>query len=317
LLPAILWSTETWLTSAIAYDGWFHASDCAALAFPSGAPATRVFSIRFAPKSFSSDVPALGFDRCARRLVLDACESKAKLAGPEQEGQTLASSRPSRTSPSSLVARPGPCVTRFADRHIANLNQFTSIVNPAATGVAPSASASASAEEHQPMLALPQFTALGLSFAFRQSLQATAKAPSIEFADREDADAGSRPHPSPVRAQPASMLVLPGSSSPVNNVKWGASAGWATVTSPSLSKQRDVRMSLSQETSVSSLRVGREQTQGLAPLHLNPRRPAISLDLGAQTCAPGVPTANALPRRRGPKLPVVTSELGELTVAGD
>jgi len=322
LLPTIPWSTETWLRSAIASVGWFHESDCCAQAFPSATPATRLFSTRFEPESFSLGVPALAFDYTIRRQAFEACEWKTALAGKEQEALRLERSQPSRTSPLSLVTKPQPLVTPLALRHIASLNQFTSIVNPAARGVTPSAAASASEDEHQPIIALPQFTSSGLIFAFRLLSPAALKSSPVEPAER-NTDAGPRPQPSPLRVQPASMLVLPGLSIPVGGIKWRVNSGWATVTSPSAPKQGDVQVSSSAETSLSSvrsladaLRVESRVTQKFATLRLSPKPPAISLDLGAQTSAPGVLAANALPRRRGPKLPVVTSQLDDLIVAG-
>jgi hypothetical protein len=323
LLPAILWSTETWLRSAIASVGWFHASDCSVQAFPSGAPATRLFSIRFEPEPFSMDAPALGFDRMVRKLALNVCEWKTGLAAKEQEALRLARSQPSRTSPLALVTKPQPLVTRLAVRYIRNLNQFTSVANPAARGVAPSAAASASADEHQPIIALPPFAASGLTSAFRLLAPGALKSPPVEPAEPKNTEAGSRPRPSPLRVQPASMLVLPGLSIPVGGIRWRASSGWATLASPSLPKQGDVQVSSSAETSLSSLRflagalrVDSAVTQEFATLRLNPKPPSISLDLGAQTSAPGVPAANALPRRGGPKLPVVSAQLDDLIVAG-
>ena len=321
-LPMILWSTETWLRSAIASVGWFHESDCCAQAFPSGTPATRLFSIRFEPESFSLDVPALAFDHTVHRQALEACEWKTVLAGKEQEALRLARSQPSRTSPLSLVTKPQPFVTPLALRHMASLNQFTSIANPAARGVTPSAAASASADEHQPIIALPHLTSSDLTFAGRLLSPAALKSPRVEPAE-QNTDAGARPQPSPLRVQPASMLVLPGLSIPVGGIRWRVTRGWATVASPGLPKQGDVQVSSSAETSLSSvrsladaLRVESGVTQKFATLRLSPKPPAISLDLGAQTSAPGVLAANALPRRRGPKLPVVTSQLDDLIVAG-
>ena len=322
LLPTIPWSAETWLRSAIASVGWFHESDCCAQAFPSGTPATRLFSIRFEPESFSLGVPVLAFDHTIRRQAFEACERKTALAGKEQEAPGLARSQPSRTSPLSLVTKPQPFVTPLALRHMASLNRFTSIANPATRGVTPSAAASASTDEHQPIIALPQFTPAGLTFAFRLLSPMTLKSPPFEPAE-QNTDAGARPQPSPLRVQPASMLVLPGLSMPVGGIKWRVNSGWATVASPSLPNQGAVEVSSSAATSLSSLRslvdalrVEPGVTQEFATLRLSPKPPAISLDLGAQTSAPGVLAANALPRRRGPKLPVVTSHVDDLIVAG-
>ena len=323
LLPTILWSTETWLRSSIASVDWFHESDSCAQAFPSEAPATRLFSLRFAPESFPLRVPTLAFEHIIRRQALEALEWKTALAGTEREAQRLARSQPSRTSPLSLVTKPQPLVTPLAVRQIGKLNQFTSIANPTARGVTPAATASASADEHQPMIALPQFTSSGLTFALRLWSPAALKSPPAEPAEHKNTEAGSRPQPSPLRVQPASMLILPGLSLPVGGIRWRASSGWATVASPSLLKQGDDQVSSSAETTLSSLRftpgalrVESALTQEFLTLRLNPKPPAISLDLGAQTSAAGVLAANALPRRRGPTLPVVTSQLDDLIVAG-
>jgi hypothetical protein len=323
LLPAILWSAETWLKSAIASVGWFHESDCSMPAFPSGAPAARLFSIRFQVALFSTDVPVLGFDRVVHSLVQNACEWKTGLPAKEQEALRLARSQPARTSPLSLVTKPRPLGTRLAARYIRSLNQFNSIANRGTRGVAPSAAASASADEHQPIIALPKSTPFGLAFAFRLLSSAALKSPPVEPAEHKNTQAGSRPRPSPLRIQPASMLILPGWAIPVGGIRWRASGGWATIASPSLPKQTDIQVSSSAETSLSSLRcladalrVDSAVTQEFMTLRVNPRPPSISLDLGAQTSAPGIVAANALPRRRGPKLPVATSQLDDLIVAG-
>ncbi len=158
---------------------------------------------------------------------------------------------------------------------------------------------------------------------FRLLTQAALKSPRIEAAVQRNTDAASRPHPSPLRAQPASMLVLPGSSISVNGIRWQATSEWAIVASPSLAKQGDVQVSASVETSIASLRslhaalrIDSGVIETSATLRLNPKPPAISLDLGDQTSAPGVPSANALPRRSGPKLPVVSSQPEDLIVSG-
>ena len=321
LRPVIPWSPETRLGSSIAYEGWFHPSDRAVEALAAMAPASRVFSIRFEPKPFSMDMPTLRFDRALRRPAFEAHEGRG--AEGQRDVQRLAISRSSRTSPLSLVTKPQPLATRLAVRYIAKLNRFTSIVNVAANGVLPLAAASASPGEHQPTLALPQVAASGLSLTFRLSTQGALKPPPIEAAGQKKTDAASRPHPSPLRVQPASMLVLPCFSSPVNGIRWRPRSQWAMVASSSLAKQGGVEVSASIETKVSSLRslydalrIDSGVIEGSATLRLDPKPPAISLDLGDQTLAPGVVSANALPRRSGPKLPVVSSKLGGLLVSG-
>jgi len=195
------------------------------------------------------------------------------------------------------------------------------MVNMAAQGVS-TAAASASPNQHQPILAFPQVATSGLSLMFRLSTQTALKLPRIEAAVQRNTDAASRPHPSPLRAQPASMLVLPGSSISVNGIRWQATSEWAIVASPSLANRGDVQVSASVETSVSSLRslhAALRIDSGVieaATLRLDPKPPAISLDLGHQSSAPGVASANALPRRSGPKLPVVTSKLEDVLVSG-
>jgi hypothetical protein len=316
LLPAILRSIETWLRSAVASVGWFHESDCPGQAFPSAGSATRLFSIRFAPESVQMDVPAIACDRTVRRVALDVCEGKSELAKSELEAQRLARARPSGSSPLSLVALPRPGLVPLAVRYVANLNQFTSVANPAKPGAIPPGAASASADDHNPTITLPQFAGSGLSLASRLSSQAAFNSPPIGPSDQRDGGAGSHPRPSPVRVQPASMLVLPGSSIPVRRLRWVVSRRWATVVSPSLPKQDHVQSSSSEDGSLPSLpaladvlRVDPAVTRVSAILRLNPRRPPISLEIGAQPPACGVPAANALPRRRGPKLPVVRPQL--------
>jgi hypothetical protein len=316
LRPEILWHTETWLRRATATVDWFHASDCAGKIFPSGAPAAHLFSIRFAPESFNMDLPAIAIDRVARRLTLEPARS-------EQEAQTLPRSQPSRSSPLSLVVLPLTFVTQLASRYVVNLNQFTSISNQTKRGTSLPATASAPAEEHKLVMALPQSAASRVSLAFLLSSHAAVKSPLTEPIDGKNAGATLGPHPSPVRAQPASMLVLPGLTIPVTTIRWGTSGGWATVTSLSQANQDGFPASSSEESSLSSLgcladalRVDPAVTREVAALRLNPRRPSISLDLGVQTSAHGVPAANALPRRTGPRLPVVTTRLDGLIIAG-
>jgi len=322
LLPAIFWSSETWLRSAIACAGWFAESDCGVEAFPSAAPAPRVFSVRFEPEPFFQDLPALAWDQTVRRLAIEVCESTAKFAGGEPEAQRLASLKPSRTSPSKLVAKPKPLVSRLAVRYVVKLNPFTSIVNRAASGVAPRSSVSPSADEHQPLVALPRIPSSGCSAAVCLFSPAALQPPRIEAADQRNTEARSRPHPSPLRNQPASMLVLPGLSLRHSGIVWRASR-WAKVAVMSLAKQGNVQVSSSEETDLLSLRSLQEalridpgSIRAAAALRLSPKPPAILLDLDAGTSNPGVPSANALPRRRGPRLPGVSSQPVGLIEAG-
>jgi len=142
-----------------------------------------------------------------------------------------------------------------------------------------------------------------------------------EPADSMESAAFSPPQPSPLRVQPASMLVQPGLSVPVRSRRWETRGKWATVASTSAPKPGQVQMSSSEHTVLSSLhslaaaiRPDRDESP---TLHLHPRRPVISLDLGVQSPQPGVSAANALPRRTGPRLPGVTAgQLDGLTVAG-
>ncbi len=123
--------------SAIAYAGWFHACDRVVQTLASTAPASRLFSVRFEPKPFSIDMPMLRFDRALRRPAFEAHEGRG--AEGQRDAQRLAISRPSRTSPLSLVTKPQPLVTRLPVRYIARLNRFTSMVNMAAQGVSTAA----------------------------------------------------------------------------------------------------------------------------------------------------------------------------------
>ena len=314
LRPVFLWSAEAWLGSATASVGWFHETDCAVEALASGAPSARQFTIRFAAESFSLDRPALARDRISRQLALAVCEWKA-------EAQRLARSQPSRTSPLSLVARPQTGATTLAVRQVAKLNRFGSIVNPANGGAVASAFTSASVDEHKLAMSLPQLAGSELVFVSRLSSSASLKSPFLHPAQSKNPQDGSRPQPSPLRIQPASMLVLPGSTMTIRRIRWAASGGWAAVESPSLSKLGPAHVSSSEQTTLSSLRcladaVGadRNEVRESAVLRLNPKRPVIALDLGAQTSSHGVPAANALPRRSGPKLPVVKAQLDDLSV---
>jgi hypothetical protein len=315
LRPAFLWSAEAWLGSAAASVGWFHETDCAVQALASGAPSARQFSIRFAPESFSIDVPALARDRISRRLALAVCEWKA-------EAQRLARPQASRTSPLSLVARPRTCATTLPVRQVATLNRFSSIVNPANGGSVTSGLASAAVDEHKLAMSLPQLVGSGLVFVSRLPSSVSLKSPSLQPTLSENPDSASSPQPSPLRIQPASMLVLPGSSITIRRIRWVASGGWATVASPSLPKQELSALSSSEQTALTSLRsladavgVDRNETREFAALRLNPKRPVITLGFGAQTSTHGVPAANALPRRSGPKLPVAKAQLDDLTTA--
>lgn len=306
LLRAILPPSTTWLRTAVASVGWFHESDCAGQVFPPVGPATRLFSIRFARESFRRAVPVIAFHRTTRQLTLEVCEWRAGLARSEQADRELARFRPSGTSPLSLVALPDLCIAPRAAGFITTLDRFASITNPANRGVAPSVAASAG--EHKPAMSLPQSPALGLSFAFQLSSQAALKALPMEPVNCTLREAALRSNPTPVRAQPASMLVLPGSI-PVRGTAWRANVEWATLTSHSLQDRH--RFPISSPCSVSSLgcfadavRVKPAVLPESATLRLNLGRPAISLVLG--TSAHGVPIVNPLPKRGGPKLPVVT-----------
>jgi hypothetical protein len=313
LRPVFHWSDEAWLGSAAASVGWFHEADCAVEALASGAPTARQFSIRFAPESFSVGVPALAGDRISRQLALAVCEWKA-------EAQRLARSQPSRTSPLSLVARPQTGATTLVVRQIAKFTRFGSIVNPANVGAVTSALASASVDEHKSAMSLPQVVGSGLVCVSRLSSSVSLKSPSLQPTQSKDPENASHPQPSPLRVQPASMLVLPGSSITIRRIHWVASGGWATVASPCLSKQDLSDLSSSEQTSLSAVRcladavrVDRNETRESANLRLNPKRPVLALNFGAQTSAHGVPAANALPRRSGPKLPVVKALLDDLS----
>jgi hypothetical protein len=314
LLPVFLWSAEAWLGSAAASVGWFHETDCAVEAIASGAPSPRQFSIRFAPESLSTDMPVLARDRISRQLALAVCEWKA-------EAQRLARSQPSRTSPLSLVARPQTGATTLAVRQIAKLNRFGSIVNPAYGGAVTSGPVSAGVDEHKFAMSLPQLVGYEPALPFRLASHASLKSPSLQPTPSTNPDNTSRPQPSPLRVQPASMLVLPGSSITIRRIRWVARGGWATVASPSLPKQEHA-VSSSKQTAPSSLRsladvvgVDRNEMRESAALRLNPKRPVITLGFGAQTSTHGVPAANALPRRSGPTLPVVKAQLDDLTTA--
>jgi hypothetical protein len=283
LRPAILWSAEARLGSAAASVGWFHETDCEVEALASGAPTARQFSIRFAPESFSIDAPALARDRISRQLALALCEWKA-------EAQRLAHSQPSRTSPLSLVARPQTDATTLAVCQVAKLNQFGSIINPANGGAVTSALSSAAVDEHKAAMSLPKLVGSELAFAYRPVPQASLKSPSLQPTQSKNPEDESRPQPSPLRVQPASMLVLPGSSMTMRCIRLVASGGWATVASPNLPKQELSAVSPSEQTTVSSLRslaevvgVDRSEMRESAALRLNPKRPVIALGFGAQT----------------------------------
>jgi len=301
LLPAIAWSSEMSLRSAIASVGWFHEEDCAGQPIEPGAPAIRLFSIRFVPESPRLDVPALARHGAGRRLALEVREWKAELAKKETEAQRLAHSKPSRTSPLSLVARPQPGITRLAARHIANLRQFSSIVSPAYRGAASPAVACASLEEHTSATALPKF-GLGLSFAFRIPSPASPKSPPIEPAGQKNAGSVSRPQPSPVRVQPASMLVLPG-------LRGISSTAETRDEVPEPSNEGGALASLWVLANALRIDSGVRST-GLTPQFADGRLK------GDQTTPPRVLAASPLPRRSGPKLPAVASQMDDLLVAG-
>jgi hypothetical protein len=323
LLPVLFWSAETGLGSAIASSGWFREGDCVVETFPSAEPALRAFSIRFEPEPLRRDLPTLAWDRTVRRLVIEACESTANFAGGEREAQRLVSSRPSGASPSKLVAKPRPLVTPLAVRYIIKLNRFTSMISRAASGVASGSSISSFPDEHQPVIALPRITDSGWRAVVCVFSPAALQPSRIEAADQSNSDGRSRPHPSPLRTQPASMLVLPGLSLRHSGIGWRANRGWAIVACASLEKQGNVKVSPGDETNLLSLRNLQEAVRvesgsipGSATLRLSPKPPAISLEVGAGSSSPGVPSANALTRRRGPTLPAVSSQPDDLIVAG-
>jgi len=171
-------------------------------------------------------------------------------------------------------------------------------------------------------MSLPQLVGSGLVFVSRLSSSACLKSPSLQPTLSKNPDNASSPQPSPLRIQPASMLVLPGSSITIRRIRWVASGGWATVASPSLPKQELSALSSGEQTALTSLRsladavgVDRNEMRESAALRMNPKRPVITLGFGAQTSTHGVPAANALPRRSGPKLPVVKAQLDDLTTA--
>jgi hypothetical protein len=277
LCPVFVWPTKTRLRSGSASVGWFHESDGVEPSFQPGPPASGLFSLRFAPGSFNIDAAALAFDRTVRSLAVGVCEQVRR----DQKAQGLARSQPLGTSPLSLVALPRPLLTRLGIRCIANFNQVSSIANPPKRGAAPRALAAESVTEQKLTTTLPPFTRSGVGFGFGISSYAEKKSRGADPVDLQNAPAASGPRPSPVRTQPASMLVLPPLSIPVGSSNRRPNVGWATVLSSKVS---------------------------------NARRPALALDLGAQTSPPEVLAANALPRRRGPTLPVVTAELEEFTI---
>jgi hypothetical protein len=205
---------------------------------------------------------------------------------------------------------------------VAKLNRFGSIVNPANGGAVTSALASAAVDERKPAMSLPQLVGSELALAYRLVPQACLKSPTPQPTQSKNPEDESRPQPSALRVQPASMLVLPGSSIIIRRIRWVASGGWATVASPSMSNQELPAVSSGEQTAPTSLRsladavgVDRNEIQESAALRLNPRRPVITLGFGAQTSSHGVLAANALPRRSGPKLPVVKTQLDDLSTA--
>jgi hypothetical protein len=317
-MPAILWSIEARLRSAIASADWFLESNGSVQAFPSSTPIPHLFSVRFEPESYTNAVLALKFDHASRRLALEAYDWSR--LGSELQSQKLGSSQPSRTSPLSLVTKPRPPVMRLAPRRIANLNRYTAIVNVVARRRATwDATVMASADEHQPQVALPEMTASELFSTLRLSFQVALKSPLVEAVDQKNTEAGSRPQPSPLRIQPASMLVLPDFAVAARGIRWCATNIWATVASASLPEQ----MCSGQGTSVSSLRslqdlqdslrIDSRAIRGSATMRLNPTPPAIGSDLDADSSPPGITLAHALPRRRGPKLPAVSSGICDLS----
>jgi hypothetical protein len=277
LRPVFLWSTKTRLRSGNASVGWFHESDRVEQSFQPVPPASRLFSLRFAPESFAIDAPVLAFDSTLRSVSDRVCDQ----AGRDPKGQGLARSQPLGTSPLSLVALPRPLVTSLGVRCIANFNEVSSIANPPKRGAAPRALAAESVTEQKLTIMLQPFTRSGAGFGFGVLSYAGKRSRGADPVAPQNAPAASGPRPSPVRTQPASMLVLPPLSTPVTSSNRSANVGWATVISSRVS---------------------------------SPRRPALASDLGLQTSPPGVLAANALPRRRGPTLPVVTAELEEFTI---
>ena len=319
LLPGILWFTPTSLKSAIASLGWFRETDCAGLPIEPGPPSSRLIALRFAPESSKLGLPALARDGAACPVTLEVREWMSEMAKKESDARRLARKKPSPISPLSLVARPHPATTRLAARQIGNLRQFTSIVHTASLGIAPAAQ-SASIEENKPAMKLPHF-GLDRSQVLRISSPATRKTPPLEAVSQQREGSETSPQPSPVRTQPASMLVLARTHTPSFSIQWGPSSRWATIISPSVPTGDEVQLSSSEEGTLSSLqlladalRVDPEVTGELAAAGLKSRRPAISLAFGEQTTPPRVVAGNALPRRTGPKLPVVTGQLDDLIV---
>ena len=313
LFPAILWTSKTWLPSAIASVTWFHESDCISPAFPSAAAATSRRPLRFAPEPHRIQAPQMACDRRSRHFTLSACEWKLEVQG-------LARSRFLAPSPLSLVTRPRPCITLLAARSIATLTRFSSIANAAQRGPAASPATSALTAEHMQMAALPGLPR-SLGAGVRSPVYAAVKWIPIGPAGPQGTGVADRPQPSPLRVQPASMLVMPRLSITVRRTRWAAKARWATVASPRQSRHDAIQLLSSEETSLPALRsladaltLDGTAVRDSAALRLHPGRPAISMELGAQTPAPGVLAANALPRRRGPTLPLAAPRLNESIV---
>jgi hypothetical protein len=313
LLPVnTAWSTPTRLKVALAAAGRLQRTDCAPQLIPSAAQVPSLFSIRFGLRPFALKRPLISSDRAARRFSFKVLEWNAEV-------QRLARSQSSRTSPLSIVVLPRPFFPPTAVRHIASLNRFAAVVNSNRIDLVSPALLSTLINEHKPALALPLFARLELVFAFRLTSQAALPSPLDQPIDRRTPAASSRPQPAPVRLQPASMLVLPSLAVPVGRIMWPMNVGWATVASGKFPQHEYPRLS-GESTSSSSLRsmagavrIDRDQP---AALSLKSKRPMIALDLGFQTSRHEVAAANALPRRRGPKLPVVTASHHDLLVAG-
>ena len=310
LLPGIAASTKTRVPAAGVSSGWFQQTDSRTQSFQAGAPAERRLLVRFAPLGGRTCRPAIAFLRTARRLVFETREWKA-------EQEKLEHSRPSGTSPLALVVRPQMGIQRAAVQPGIAFREFASIASPAQRGPGPPDAACVSSEEAKLTISLPGSANSQWRCAFLISRMLAAKSLAARPTDGPDAAIFVQ-SPAAFRVQPASMLVLPQSHTPSVKAKRVSSVGWATVSAASPPYENPAGVASSEECSLPSLRrlsdALRIEGEDPAP-RLNPSQSAMSLESGIQTSPLGVPAANALPRRRGPQLPVVKAQLGGLLIA--
>ena len=302
----IEWPKKASMSAGNAFLSDMDARDRVAQGFPSEVQAAYRTAMLLAQAEFDLANPVVGTSDVTQEVALERVDWQSR--------RGLSHSKPAPPSPLSLVALPKRYIVGMGQRRLARVRQFSGITNAAKPSLADKKAEPGSHSERAPVVALPRFMHSGVVLHF--SFHRDAKTLPILAAERKSAAGGDR-NPSPLRMQPASMLVLPEFSIPFRNIQWQATTGWATIT-PRLSRNDDQQVVSSHQDrampSLERLADALRVDSGTAPqgFRAQVQRVAMLLDLRIKPSAKDITPAHALPRRTGPRLPVVKARLNDL-----